>query len=168
MTGVSAALLLFGSDSGQKKGRFPVIFQRVNRSDAERVFTIQQNVSAAAMAANTVVVWDTSSSADGVRVTTPLASTLSCIVGITNAAIADSAYGLIQTYGFRSSALCVNHTSIAIVAGDSLIPVASVAYLNKSATGTGLSGFVISAYAVATTSAAAVTTSAVPVFIRCL
>jgi hypothetical protein len=145
-----------------------VIFQRVNRTDAERIFTIQQNVSAASMAANTVVVWDTAASSDGVRVTTPLASTLSCIVGITNAAIADSAYGLIQTYGFRQSALCINHTSIAIVAGDTLIPVASQAYLNKSATGTGLTGFVLSAFAVNTTSAVAVTTSAVPVFIRCL
>jgi hypothetical protein len=142
-----------------------VIFQRVNRTDAERVFTIQQNVSASSMAANTVVVWDTSSSSDGVRVTTPLASTLSCIVGITNAAIADSAYGLIQTYGFRATAVVVNHTSVPIVAGDSLIPVASAAHLARSTTGTGLSGFVINAYAVATGSA---TTVNAPVFIRAL
>jgi hypothetical protein len=129
------------------------------------VFTIQQNVSGGTISANCAVVWDTSSSADGVRVTTPVTSTLSSLVGLANAAIADSAYGLIQTYGYRATGVVVNHTSVAIVAGDILIPVTAVTYLARSTTATGLSGFVTAAYAVATGSA---TTVNAPVFLRCL
>jgi hypothetical protein len=142
-----------------------MIFQRVNRTDAERVFTIQQNVAGSTLSANTVVVWDTSSSSDGVRVLAPVTSTLSCIVGITNASIADSAYGLVQTYGYRATAVVVNHTSVAIVAGDLLIPVTAVSHLARQGAANGYSGFVTAAYAVATGSA---TTVNAPVFIRCL
>lgn len=142
-----------------------MIFQRINRTDAERVFCIQQNVSGSTIPANNAVVWDTSASADGVRVVLPLASTLSCLVGITNAAIVDSAYGLVQTYGFRGTCSVINHTSVPIVAGDVLIPVASAGYLARSTTATGLSGFVTAAFAVTIGSATGVNA---PVFIRCL
>jgi hypothetical protein len=136
----------------------------VNRTDAEKIFTIQQNVAGASIAANVGVVWDTSTSADGVRVKLPLASTLSCLVGITNAAIADSAYGLVQTYGFRTSAN-VNQCDTAIVAGDVLLPVAATGTFGGNTTGTGLTGFVMAAYALAT---AATATTTMKVFIRCM
>jgi hypothetical protein len=141
-----------------------MIFQRINRSDAEKVFTVQQNVSGSSIAAGLGVVWDTSTSADGVRVLMPLASTLSCLVGVTNAAIANSAYGLVQTYGFRTSAT-VNQCDTAIVAGDVLIPTAATGVFGTNTTGTGLTGFVMAGYALAT---AATATANLKVFIRCM
>jgi hypothetical protein len=141
-----------------------MIFQRVNRSDAEKVFTIQQNVAGSSIAANVGVVWDTSTSADGVRVKLPLASTLSCLVGVTVAAIADSAYGLVQTYGFKTSAN-VLQCDTAIVAGDILIPIAATGTFGRSGAADGLTGFVTAAYALAT---AATATTTMKVFIRCL
>jgi hypothetical protein len=144
-----------------------MIFQRINRGDAEKVFCVQQNVSGSTLAVNTACVWDTSTSADGVRVLLPLASTLSCIVGITNAAIADSAYGLVQTYGFRATAV-VNRDTTATVAGDILVPIASSGAMTRvgGSAADGYSGFVTAGYAVASTNATLASTS--KVFIRCL
>lgn len=141
-----------------------MIFQRINRTDAEKVFVIQQNIAGASIPAGGSVVWDTGTP-DGVRVAVPVTSTLSSLVGIANAAIADSAYGLIQAYGYRATATVINHTSVPIVAGDIMIPVTAVTYLARSGTADGKSGFVTAAAAVGTGSA---TTVSAAVFIRCL
>lgn len=89
--------------------------------------------------------------------TKPSTALLSCFVGVANADIADSAYGLFQVYGYRSSAYMTNDTSVAIAAGDIMIPVNAQWYLSRSAAGDGKSGFVYAgeAFATATTPAAA-------------
>ena len=51
-----------------------MLFQRVNRTDAEKVFTIVQNVAGATITAGYACVWD-GSSPDGVRVTKPATAT---------------------------------------------------------------------------------------------
>lgn len=142
-----------------------MIFQRINRTDAERVFAIFQNVAGATMSYGVAAVMDTSASIDGVRVTTPATATLSCLVGLAAQAIADSAYGLFATYGYFASAVVVNHTSTAIAAGDILIPVDAVRYLARSAASDGKSGFAYAGAAVATGSATTVTAK---VILRCL
>mgnify|MGYP001579978255 CR=1 FL=1 len=141
-----------------------IMFQRINATDAEKIFVIQQNIAGATIPVNGTVAWDIAT-ADGVRIAVPVASTLSSIVGVANAAIADSARGLIQTYGYRASAVCINHTSVPVVAGDILIPVTAVTYLARSGVADGKSGFITAAAAIATGSA---TTVNAPVFIRCM
>lgn len=133
-----------------------MIFQRINRTDAEKVFAIFQNVAGATITANYPACWS-SSSPDGVRVTKPSTALLSTFVGIANQDIADSAYGLFQLYGYRASAFITNDTSNAIAAGDILIPVNAQFYMARSAAGDGKTGWIYAgeAFATATTPAAA-------------
>jgi len=133
-----------------------MIFQRINRTDAEKVFAIFQNVAGATITANYPACW-TTSSPDGVKVTKPATAILSLLVGVANADIADSAYGLFQMYGYRDSGFVTNDTSVAIAAGDILKPVNAQFYLTRSGAGDGTAGVVFAgeAFATATTPAAA-------------
>lgn len=142
-----------------------MLFQRINREDAETVFAIFYNVSAATITANYPAVWDTAT-ADGIRVTKPATATLSLLVGVATADVSDSSYGKFQIYGYRSSAFVTNDTSVAIAAGDILIPVNAQWYLARSAASDGKSGFIYAgqAFATATTPAAANKNA----FIRCM
>lgn len=133
-----------------------MLLQRINRTDAEKIFVIFQNVAGATVSYGASVVMD-SSSADGVKVKTPATATLSLFVGVAAQAIADSAYGLIQTYGFMASGVVVNHTSTPIAAGDILLPVNAVRHLARSAASDGLTGYVYALAAVATGTATTVT-----------
>ena len=94
-------------------------------------------------------VWDIST-ADGVRVSKPASATLSLLVGLANKDIADSAYGLVQAYGYRASCYVTNDTSVAIAAGDILIPVTAVWHTARSGASDGKSGFLYAAEAFAT------------------
>lgn len=143
-----------------------MLFQRINRTDAERVFSICQNVSAATVSAGAVVVWDISASIDGVRVSQPATATLSLIVGAAAEAIVDSAYGKIQLYGYHSAVYVTNDTSQAIAAGDILITVNAVNHLARSAASDGKTGFVYAGAAVATATTPAAAT--VKCLLRCL
>ncbi len=142
-----------------------MLFQRINRTDAETVFAIFYNVEGATITANYPAVWDTAT-ADGVRVTKPATATLSLLVGLANKDIADSSYGLFQIYGYRSSGFTTNGTSQAISAGDILVPVNAQSYLAWSAASDGKTGFIFAGQSFATaTTPAAVNKN---VFIRCM
>jgi hypothetical protein len=140
-----------------------MMFQRINKDKAERIFTIQQNVSGVTIPAGGAVAWDVGTP-DGSRVGVPVTATLSCFVGLAANAIVNSAYGLVQTYGYKAAAPVANGT-VAIVAGDVLVPVTAVTYLARSGAADGKSGFIMAAGAVATGTG---TTANVPVFLRCL
>ena len=133
-----------------------MLFQRINREDAERVFAIFYNVAAATITANYPAVWDVTAP-DGVAVSKPATATLSLLVGVATEDIADSSYGKFQLYGYRSSALVTNDTSVAVAAGNILIPVNAQWHLARSAASDGKSGFIYAAeaFATATTPAAA-------------
>ena len=77
-----------------------MLFQRVNRSDAERVFVVVQNVTGAAVVAGDALVLDHVTTVDGVRAIKPVAANLN-LVGLAASAIADSGYGLAQAYGLN-------------------------------------------------------------------
>ena len=112
-------------------------------------------------------MWD-GSSPDGVRVTKPATATLSLFVGLANADIADSSYGLFQVYGYKSQAYLTNDTSTAVAIGDILVPVNAQWYLDYSAASDGKSGFVYAGQTYATATAGAVTAANKKVFIRAL
>lgn len=142
-----------------------MLFQRINRSDAERVFAVFYNVAGATITAGYPAVFDIST-ADGVRVSKPATATLSLVVGIAVESIADSAYGKFQLYGYRSQANITNDTSVAVAAGDILIPVNAQWYLARSAASDGKSGFIYAAEAFATAATPAAANK--KTFLRCL
>ncbi len=102
-----------------------MLLQQLNRSDAEKVFIIAYNVTAAAVSAGKAVEWDVETLTDGNAITQAKSGSKSGLFcGINDAALADSAYGLVQVYGYRASAYCSFVSSNSgIAVGDFLKPV---------------------------------------------
>jgi hypothetical protein len=128
-----------------------MLFQRLNREDAEKAFLIVKNINAATMVAGYSCVWDIVAP-DGVRVEKPATATLSLFVGVVDDDIATNAYGLVQVYGYRASTWILGHASLA--AGTILVPVDAQWYLTYSAAGDGKTGLAMAGEAYTTTSAA--------------
>lgn len=143
-----------------------MLIPHVVSTEPEKVFVNVLNVQAVTVQAGDVVVWDVGT-ADGVRTTQPVTATLSLVVGVVDTDIATLSYGLVQNYGYRAAgALITNDTSVAVVAGDILIPVTATDRLARTSASDGKAGFIYAAeaFATATTPAAALK----KVFIRCL
>jgi hypothetical protein len=82
-------------------------FQRVARTDPERVFlTVKNTYSTASLSANQWAAWDHRTDKDGVGVTKIGGVERHAVAGVAVETIAASAYGLIQVYGHRSGARC--------------------------------------------------------------
>jgi hypothetical protein len=127
-----------------------MMFNAFQRDDDDAVYTIVRNVSGGALVLGDSVVWDVSSSVDGVRVTTPATATLSLFRGVLGEALADSAYGKCQVHGLSTYARVTNDLTTPIAAGDILVPANAVTTLERSAASDGTTGFVYAAEAVAT------------------
>lgn len=110
-----------------------MLFQRVNRTDAEKVFVVVYNASGGAFTAGQAMCWDCGTSADGIRVTTPATATLSAFAGLATASIANAAYGLAQVYGYTASASVKPDVTTALVAGNIFLPVNASADLSCDA-----------------------------------
>ena len=93
-----------------------MLFKRVSRASAEQVFIVVQNVSGGTLTAGYSCCFELGS-VDGVRVTQPATAFLQAFAGVADADIADNAYGLIQVYGYRSSAYISRSTEKATAAG---------------------------------------------------
>jgi len=96
-------------------------FQRINRSDPEKVFIVVKNsYSTAAITVGQVVVFDYTTDQDGVGVTQPSTALLPHVAGVVaQASIAPGDYGLVQVYGHNTDCLVEGGTDVA--AGDQLI-----------------------------------------------
>ena len=111
-----------------------MVFQRMNRTDPERIFVIMQNNEGSVLVKDgTVQLELASASIDGVKVRMPDTGNLFAFVGVADAAIAVSDFGLIQVYGYRSSSV-VFQTNTSQDTGVALVPVAGQAYLQSVAT----------------------------------
>jgi len=76
----------------------------------------------------------TAASVDGVKITQPVTASLTAVVGIADAAIANGAYGLVQIYGYRSTSR-VLQTGTSLTAGLTVLaPVNAADYLSSGAT----------------------------------
>ena len=96
-----------------------MLFQRINRTDAEKVFMIVQNVSGSTATQGYNVVLDVGANTDGVRVTQASSTDLQAYIGAADKDIANNAFGLVQVYGFRTDLFI--HSSVgSSVAGDEL------------------------------------------------
>ena len=101
-------------------------FAQLNRTDAEKCFISVRNITGATASAGIPVEWDVVTATDGNSVTAAKSGSLAGLfAGITDASLADSAYGRIQVYGFRQSAY-VSGASAGNYAGTFLTPAAGV------------------------------------------
>lgn len=97
-----------------------MLFKRISRTAPEQVFVVVKNVSGSTMTAGYSCTWDLSASVDGVRVTRANTATRNCFAGVVDADIANGDYGLVQVYGYRSSAYITRSTVKVSAAGEGL------------------------------------------------
>lgn len=112
-----------------------MLFQRVNRTNPEKIFIVVYNsYSTAALSNGQPVAWDYATDADGVSVTKPPARATSAgaaMAGVAAEAIAVGDYGLIQVYGYHSATRVRQDTSSAaanVAAGRPLTMAALTAF----------------------------------------
>jgi len=86
---------------------------------------IVQNVSGSTVTAGYSVVFDTGGSVDGVRVTKPETTDMQAFAGVADEDIANSGYGRIQVYGYRSSAYIYSSTGSSAT-GDNLTVIGDI------------------------------------------
>ena len=79
-------------------------FQRINRTNPERVFIVMKNSVGSARKVNEWVAHDVVTDEDGVSFEKPKGANRTAIAGVAIEAIADGDYGLIQVWGFRNAA----------------------------------------------------------------
>lgn len=130
-----------------------MLFKRISRSDAETVFIVVQNVSGSTITAGYSCVFDVGTSVNGVRVTKAETTDMQAYAGVADADIANSAYGLVQVYGYRTTVYIYSSTGSSAT-GDNLTVVGDKWGLTP-ATGTGSSkafGFLCVAVAASTSS----------------
>ena len=96
-----------------------MLFQRIKRSDPERVFiVVKNNYSTASLTNGQAIMWDLSA-ADGVSVTkcSTALKRQSAFAGIVAETIAYGSYGLIQVYGYHSAVRVDSSTTADIYTG---------------------------------------------------
>jgi len=159
-----------------------MLFQRVNRSDPEKVFIVAYNDYATASLTNgQAVIWDYAASANGVGVTKPTDGTTVnshygiAFAGIVAETIASGSYGLIQVYGYHSAVRVhtVTGTNPAIAAGTGLTCVGAEFCLtsykaNANNTTTTVTCHNVEWVAFALAAQASFTTKAIACFIKAL
>lgn len=107
-----------------------MLFQQLNRTDAEKVFIICRNTSGASIAANLPLYFETDAVSDGNAVSQMVVAANDLFAGINDATLADDAYGLVQVYGFRTSVVySAEISAFAAAIGTRLIGAAGQAYL---------------------------------------
>jgi hypothetical protein len=109
-----------------------MIFKRVNRTDAERVFVVFQANEASIAADDVVGLELAAASVDGVKISQVAATEEHATVGVADAAIANGSYGLVQVYGYRSTSR-INTTGATLTPGVALGAVAGADYLETKA-----------------------------------
>lgn len=103
-----------------------MIFAQHNRTDAEKVFICVRNITGATVSAGIPVEWDVVTATDGNAVTAAKSGSLAGLfAGVTNASMTDSAYGLIQVFGVRTSAY-ISAASAGNAPGTFLTPAAGI------------------------------------------
>lgn len=84
-----------------------MLFRQTNRTGPEAAFIVCRNITGATVSAGFPVQWDVVTSTDGNAVTAAKSAAnapAGLFAGVTDASMTDSAYGLIQVYGYRQSA----------------------------------------------------------------
>lgn len=107
-----------------------MLFQQLNRDDAEKVFIICKNTSGGTLAANVPVYFETDEQSNGLAVSQMVTGGNLLFAGINHSSLADDGFGLVQVYGYRQSAVVSPVvSSYSLVPGTPLVGVAGAAYL---------------------------------------
>lgn len=110
-----------------------MLFKQSSRTDPEQIFIVCRNTSGAAISANVPVQYEVDAVSDGNAVSACVAAEMALFAGITDAAMADDAYGLVQVYGYRASAWCsAAGISAGHAAGAPLIPTTGELYFETT------------------------------------
>ena len=158
-----------------------MLFQRVNRTNPEKIFLVAKNsYSTASLTNGQVVIWDWTTDLDGVGVTLATAtenvSQGTDVAGIASETIASGDYGLLQVYGYHSATRVRVMTTTSHVYNESLAVIAK---------GTPLVGGITTVFclegitpaataqnlmpcAIALAATTEFTTTAIAVFLKCL
>lgn len=103
---------------------------KLNRTNAEKVFVCARNVSGATLSAGAAAFWDATEAAAGTNgISGAVTGKKHLFAGAVVNALADSSYGLVQTYGPGSIYMVLSDTGASAVPGDQLIAVTSQTYL---------------------------------------
>lgn len=107
-----------------------MLLQRINRTDAEKVFIIVQNTSGASLAKGVPVYFETAAQSDGIAVSEMAASGQLLFAGILTQTVADDAYGLAQVYGINDSTIyCPTRSDWAAAPGSRLVSTVNTPYM---------------------------------------
>lgn len=98
--------------------------QRVDRTDAEKIYMVVKNVNGATITTGLgAALAIAGNSFDGINAVLPTAGNLPGFVGVALKDIPVNSYGLIQVWGFNGSILLSNvGSSLTINQGDPLVP----------------------------------------------
>lgn len=158
-----------------------MLFQRISRTNPEKMFIVVKNsYSTASLTNGQAVIWDWTTDCDGVGVTLATAtenvSAGQDVAGVAAETIAAGDYGLVQVYGYHSAVRVrtmtatghVYHQSLAAVAkGTPLVGGITAAFCLEGVTPAETAqilhpcGFALAAQA-------SYTTKAIAVFLKCL
>lgn len=116
-----------------------MIIQRINRTNAEKVFVVCRNSEATAMVKGSPAALAWSGTRDGIDVIYANADIdAHSVIGLVDTALAASAYGLAQCYGIRTDAVMIasgSATSDNAVIGDVMILDTTITGLSAAAVG---------------------------------
>lgn len=158
-----------------------MLFQRINRSDPEKIFIIAKNsYSTAALSNGQPVIWDWTTDIDGVGVTLATAtenvSAGQDVAGVAAEAIAAGSYGLLQVYGYHSAVRVRSMTATghvyhesrgAVAKGTPLVGGITAAFCLEGIT-PAETAQVLHPCGFALAAQASFTTKAIAVFLKCL
>lgn len=140
-----------------------MIFMKINRTNAERVFGVYTNAEGSTIPADAVCQLDISTDVDGNRIVQPNTNELDAVIGVAHASIATSGVGLVQIYGYRATSK-VFRTDTSQAAGLKMVPVAGQDYLASVAAGDGRDGLFVLVQSISTST----TTTSLKIHIRCM
>jgi hypothetical protein len=151
-----------------------MLFQRIKRSDPEKIFAVVKNSwSTASLTNGQPVQWDFTTDADGVGVTRPTARATNAglaVAGVAAGTIASGEYGLIQVYGYHSATWVRNITggSPAVAAGSPLALGSAGSVFTLENYSTGSDAILVVPCAFALEAQASWSTKQIAVFIKAL
>ena len=99
-----------------------MLFKRISRTDAEKVYIVVQNVCGSTITQGYGCCFDVGASVDGVRVTKCETTDMQAFAGVADSDIANNGYGLVQVYGYRA-AVSIYASTGSSATGDNLTVV---------------------------------------------
>lgn len=153
-------------------------FQRVNRSDPERIFVVAK--AGIAIVTGRWYAWDMITAADGLTVLKPVGFNRNNIAGVAIESVASGEYTPLQVWGYNANARCLGGDGSATSKCSAGVPLhfntsghcarklARTSAAAKSDAGKNICGYVIAAANTAAITTQESTSGAYKVFIKCI